>query len=94
MREYTDGLQGPGRARAPTAPAFTLRRGMRARTSTDGVVPLRGGFPTATLVSINEFKTISNYHWPSDVPDNVNLDTVEAAVRLAEGVVRELAEKR
>jgi Iap family predicted aminopeptidase len=65
---------------------------MRARTSTDGTVPLRAGFPTATVVSVNEFKSIDNYHWPTDVPDNVNLDTVEQALTLAEGVVRELSD--
>jgi hypothetical protein len=67
-----------------------LRRGMRAQTSTDGVVPLRAGFPTATLVSINEVKSISNYHWPTDVPDNVSMGTVEQALALTEAVVREL----
>ncbi len=93
MREYTEAFKDlvagcAGRAGIP------LRRGMRARTSTDGVVPLRAGFPTATLVSINEFKSISNYHWPTDVPDNVNLDTVEDALRLADGVVREMGRSR
>jgi hypothetical protein len=92
MREY------PGEfkdlvARAAERAGVPLRRGMRARTSTDGVVPLRAGFPTATLVSINEFKSIDNYHWPTDVPDNVNLDTVENALRLADVVVRELEER-
>ena len=69
-----------------------LRRGMRARTSTDGVVPLRAGYPTATLVSMNEFKSIDNYHWPTDVPDNVNLVTVEQAFPLADAVAREMAD--
>jgi Iap family predicted aminopeptidase len=67
---------------------------MRARTSTDSVVPLRAGYPTATLVSIKEFKSIDNYHWPTDVPENVNLDTVEQALTLAEAVVRELEAAR
>jgi Zn-dependent M28 family amino/carboxypeptidase len=81
-------------ARCAERAGVPLRRGMRAQTSTDGVAPLRAGFPTATLVSVNEFKTISNYHWPTDVPDNVNLRTVEQALTLAEAVARELAEKK
>jgi hypothetical protein len=81
-------------ARCAERAGVPLRRRMRAQTSTDGVVPLRAGFPTATLVSVNEFKTISNYHWPTDVPDNVNLGTVEQALTLAEAVARELAEKK
>jgi hypothetical protein len=80
-------------ARCAERAGVPLRRGLRARTSTDGVVPLRAGFPTATLVSVNEFKSISNYHWPTDVPDNVSLDTVEHAFTLAEAVVRELEER-
>jgi Zn-dependent M28 family amino/carboxypeptidase len=92
MREYPEGFKDLV-ARAAERAGVPLRRGMRARTSTDGVVPLRAGFPTATLVSINEFKSIDNYHWPTDVPDNVNLDTVEHALRLADVVVRELEER-
>lgn len=81
-------------ARCAERAGVPLRRGMRGQTSTDAVVPLRAGFPTATLVSVNEFKTISNYHWPTDVPGNVNLDTVGHALTLAEAVVRELAETK
>ena len=67
-----------------------LRRGMRARTSTDGVIPMRAGYPTVTLVSMNAWKALDNYHWPTDVPDNVDLTTVEHALDLTEALVREL----
>jgi acetylornithine deacetylase/succinyl-diaminopimelate desuccinylase-like protein len=80
-------------ARVAERAGIHIRRGMRARTSTDSVVPLRAGYPIATLVSMNEYKALDNYHWPTDVPDNVNLDTVEAAARLAEAVVREMAQR-
>lgn len=89
MREYTESFKELI-DRAGRRAGVRVRRNMRARTSTDGVVPLRAGYPTSTLVSINEFKSIDNYHWPSDVPDNVNLGTVEQALTLAEAVVREL----
>ena len=46
-----------------------MRRGMRARTSTDSVVPSRMGIPTACLVSVNRHKGLSNYHQPSDMPE-------------------------
>ena len=48
-----------------------LRRGSRSWTSTDGCVPLVAGYPTATLVSLTPWKMIANYHWPTDVPENV-----------------------
>jgi hypothetical protein len=41
---------------------------------------------------MNEYKALDNYHWPTDVPDNVDLDTVEAAFRLTEVVAREMAD--
>jgi hypothetical protein len=68
-----------------------LERGFRARTTTDSLVTARGGYPTATLTSINEIKALSNYHLMSDVPDNLNWSTVADAARLAEAVVRRLA---
>ena len=68
-----------------------LRRGMRARTSTDAVVTSHAGFPTATIGSMNAWKGLDNYHKPTDVPENVNYATVENAARLAEAVTRELA---
>lgn len=70
-----------------------LRRGMRSRASTDSVLPSRMGIPTATLVSIDRHKALSNYHLPSDTPENVCYPTVACAVDLAESVARELAAK-
>jgi hypothetical protein len=78
-------------ARLAERDGIPLRRGMRARTSTDGVVPMRAGYPTVTLVSMNAWKALDNYHWPTDVPDNVQLETVDRALRLTEALVREQA---
>ena len=68
-----------------------LRRGLRARTSSDSVVPSRMGFPTAMLCSVNAWKAISHYHKPSDLPRNVDYSTVSAALDLSEAVARRLA---
>jgi hypothetical protein len=89
IRDYDEGFKELV-ARCAERAGVKLRRRLRAHTSSDGVVPLRAGFPAATLVSVNQFKAPSNYHWPTDVPDNVNLATVEQALTLAEAVVREL----
>ena len=71
-----------------------LRRGSRSWTSTDGCVPNIAGFPTATLVSLTPWKMIANYHWPTDVPENVDYGALERAARVAERVTRRLAESR
>lgn len=68
-----------------------MRRGMRARTSTDSVIPSRMGIPTACLVSINRYKGLSNYHQMSDTPEKVSYPTVACAADLAEAMARELA---
>ncbi len=68
-----------------------LRRGSRAWTSTDGCVPNIAGYPTATLVSLTPWKMLANYHWPTDVPENVDYDALERATAVAERVVRRLA---
>jgi hypothetical protein len=68
-----------------------LERGFRARSSTDGVIPARRGHATATLFSINEWRAISNYHLPSDLPENIDYGTVADSVRLVHAVIAELA---
>ena len=59
-----------------------LERGCRARASTDSVIPSRGGYPIATLVSMTDWRTLANYHLPSDVPANLDYETVADATRL------------
>jgi MYXO-CTERM domain-containing protein len=70
-----------------------LRRGSRSWTSTDGCVPLVGGYRTATLVSLTPWKMIANYHWPTDVPENVDYAALERATAVAERVARRLAQR-
>jgi putative aminopeptidase FrvX len=67
-----------------------LRDPFRYRLATDGQVPLRAGYPTAVLSSMDCYHAPSNYHWPSDRPENLTPESVAAAARLAEGYVRRL----
>ena len=67
---------------------------MRSRASTDAVIAARAGYPTATLVSIDRNKGLSNYHLMSDTPENVDLATVAAAVALTERVARAIVALR
>jgi Iap family predicted aminopeptidase len=59
--------------------------------ATDGLIALRAGYPTCTLGGIDETKFPSNYHWPSDTPDNLSWESVEGAVRVCEAYVRAAA---
>jgi len=68
-----------------------LLRGLRARTSTDASVTGRAGLPTATLISVNAFKALSNYHQPTDTMDRLDFRTVGRAVVVVEALARALA---
>ncbi|HKG16984.1 MAG TPA: M28 family peptidase [Solirubrobacteraceae bacterium] len=78
-------------ARAAEHAGAPLRRGMRARSSTDSVIPSRAGYPTATLASMNRHKALSNYHQTTDTAENLNYATVAGAVAVAGEVIRDLA---
>ncbi len=77
--------------RAAERAGVPLRRGMRARNSTDAVIPSRAGYPTATLASMDRHKALSHYHRVTDTPENVDFRTVRAALAVTEAVARELA---
>ncbi|MFZ0088568.1 MAG: M28 family peptidase [Solirubrobacteraceae bacterium] len=68
-----------------------LIRGLRARNSTDAVIPSRAGYPTATIASMNRYKALANYHLMSDTPENVDYRTVRQALVVTEAVARTLA---
>jgi Peptidase family M28 len=68
-----------------------LQRGYRARSSTDSVIPSRAGYPTATVVSVSDWRMPSNYHLPSDTPENLDYGTVADAARLTLAALRALA---
>jgi hypothetical protein len=71
-----------------------LRTGFRARASTDSVIPSRAGYPTATLVSMTDWYAPANYHLPSDIPANLDFETVADATRLVYELARTHAADR
>jgi hypothetical protein len=70
-----------------------LHRGYRARASTDSVIPSRAGYPTATLVSMTDWRSPANYHLPSDIPANLDYGTVAETTRLVYDLMGSLAER-
>jgi hypothetical protein len=81
MNDYPDDLLAEV-AEAADEVDVPLERGMRLRFATDGLVPLRAGYPTVTLVSCDELKLAPNYHQMSDTAANVDYSTVEACARI------------
>jgi hypothetical protein len=78
-------------ARAQTL-GIELERGCRARASTDSVIASRAGYPIATLVSMTDWRTLANYHLPSDVPANLDYATVADAARLVHDLAQALSD--
>ncbi len=66
---------------------------LRLRNATDGVYPLAAGYQCVSLCSCTRLKQPANYHWPTDIPDNVDYGTLAQAIRLAEALVRQLDER-
>jgi Zn-dependent M28 family amino/carboxypeptidase len=91
MEDYHDRSFRDLVERAAIQAGAPLQRGLRARNSTDAVLPSRAGYPTATLASVDRHKALSNYHLMSDTPENLDYRTVAQALTVTEAVARELA---
>jgi hypothetical protein len=91
MEDYFDRSFRDLVERAAAGVGAPVQRGLRARNSTDAVIPSRAGYPTATLTSVDRHKALSNYHLMSDTPENLDYRTVAQALVVTEAVARELA---
>jgi acetylornithine deacetylase/succinyl-diaminopimelate desuccinylase-like protein len=87
MRLYPEEAREALAAAAAQA-GVELRRGLRTVAASDGLIPLRAGYRASLLGGIDETKFPANYHWPSDVPDNLDWSSVEQAVRVCDAYVR------
>ncbi len=81
MRDYTESSR-EALARAGATAGVELRRGLRTVAATDALIALRAGYPTCTLGGVDETKFPSNYHWPSDITDNLDWGSVDGAVEV------------
>ena len=66
---------------------------LRLRNATDGIFPLAAGYQCASVASCNQWKNPSNYHWPTDTPENIHYDTLADAIRLSGAVIRKLDQR-
>lgn len=64
---------------------------LRIHNGTDGLEALAAGYATVSICSCTQHKQPANYHWPSDVSDNVDFGTVVDAINLSEAMARRLA---
>ncbi|HEX6584202.1 MAG TPA: M28 family peptidase [Thermoleophilaceae bacterium] len=87
MRTYPESSR-EALARAGAAAGVELQRGLRTVAATDGLIALNAGYATCMLGGVDETKFPSNYHWPSDTPDNLDWSSVEGALAICDQYVR------
>ena len=66
---------------------------LRLHNGTDGLEPLAAGYQTVALCSCTDLKQAANYHWPNDLTENIDFETLADGVRLSETAVRRLGER-
>jgi acetylornithine deacetylase/succinyl-diaminopimelate desuccinylase-like protein len=91
MEDYTDPAFRDLVERCASENGIRVERGIRARASTDAVIPSRAGYPTAAFISFMPWRMPGNYHLMSDVPENVDYSSVSDSVKLGYAVLGALA---
>ncbi len=66
---------------------------LRLHNGTDGLEPLAAGYETVAICGCTDLKQPANYHWWHDLAENVEFDTVENGIKLAEAAIRRLGER-
>ena len=79
-------------ARAAEDAGVQLHRGLRTVAASDAVVTLHRGIPSAMIGGVDPATWFpANYHWPTDVPENLDWDRVEDCAAVVEAWLRRLA---
>lgn len=66
---------------------------LRTYNGTDGLEPRVAGYETVALCSCTDKKQPGRYHWPNDVAEHVNFETLERAISLTDEATRRLEDR-
>ena len=72
---------------------IAVHRGLSNSFASDGQIPLHAGYPAALLGALDEFLLPANYHKPSDLPENLDYESVENALRVLDAFIRARGER-
>jgi Zn-dependent M28 family amino/carboxypeptidase len=90
MRDHDEGLREEIQAAADRT-GVSLWRGLRLGAgATDALPALRAGYRAACLAACTDLKTPANYHWPTDVPENLTWPTIRRAGDVLESLIRQV----
>jgi hypothetical protein len=87
MRDYPLAAREALAAAAARA-GVDVRRGWRTVAATDALVAVRAGYHAVTLAAVDTTMLPANYHWPTDVAENLDWDTIEDALAVCEAYMR------
>jgi acetylornithine deacetylase/succinyl-diaminopimelate desuccinylase-like protein len=76
--------------RAANAAGIGIIREHWLSFGSDALAGIRAGHPSVLVASFDDLKLPANYHWPTDVPDNVVFETIDRAATVVEGAIRTL----
>jgi len=92
MRDYDSSLRDELQAAADEV-EVDLWRGLRLGAGgTDALPALRSGYRSACIAACTDLKVPANYHWKTDVPENLCWGTIEQAALVAARLVRRVGE--
>lgn len=66
---------------------------LRTYNGTDALEPRVAGYETVALCSCTDQKQPGRYHWPNDVAEHVNFETLERAVEISDSATRRLGRR-
>jgi hypothetical protein len=94
MRDYDGSLRDEIQAAADAA-GVSLWRGLRLGAGgTDALPALRNGYRSACIAACTDLKVPANYHWKTDVAENLCWPTVEQAALVVTRLIRRVGEAR
>jgi hypothetical protein len=91
LRDYDERLRDDLQGAADDI-GVSVWRGLRLGAGgTDALPALKAGYASACLAACTDLKTPANYHWPTDVPENLSWETIRRAAAVCDRLVRRAA---
>jgi Peptidase family M28 len=92
MRDHDSSLREELQAAADEV-GVSVWRGLRLGAGgTDALPALRAGYRAACIAACTDLKVPANYHWPTDVPENLSWSTIEQACAVVTRLLRRVGE--
>jgi hypothetical protein len=91
-RSYQGELLSLARELSQTAPFVDVEPLTRPPFVTDAFITAGRGIPSLTVASLDRDSRVSHYHWRSDLPEHIDLASVEAAYAFCQELIQRLAQ--